>query len=424
MVHITLQRLVLRPLHVELKDILCLLDSLKKENKLWSSIYRKESVDLSLSANIILFAYRTYNKFGLKGEIEASLNALKSLLKVKLCKAKDLSSIPREDLLDILLCAVAVLKYCRNDEVHELVSKLYNEFYSENRKKIISVMSDYNPYTTVLPSLIALTVIYQKKHDFNSAELDKTINFYIDSVKNIKENSVDPSAVYWITEALKELADSVDYQESIIISLKQVEAIVADKLASRKNSLEHLSLDAALWYCHTIENLIEARSKLGLTIEQHIRKLHNSILKHIITTGSIVWKKTTYAEVLRGLRDGQAVSVEPKWPDIDLVTLSLLIGAYDRAERHIVTYITDYDLRQLSKVEKITFFIGTTSIIVGSFLAGTLRQNLFLSLEALLIAYGCSLLYSLLKQEIKKYPDLVLILLKLFKKMIRIFLST
>lgn len=437
MVHLGLKGCLRNPLYLELKEMLLTLDSLKEENKLWSSRCTKGGVDLSLSSIILWFTYRTYVKLNLVNEVKASLRMLESLLKVKLKDIRSLPKTPTEDLVEIFQCLITILKYYDELEVQKLAKELHDKLCMDHGyKEIISIMSDYDPYTIVLPSLIALTAIYLKKQGYKSACLDEVIRSYVELIKGLKSDTVDPSAVYWITENLLELASlGEDYIEIIKNRLKQVELIIVDELTSYRDYLEQLPIDKVLWYYHAVENLVQTYRKLNLSIDT-LKELHKTITNHTTSLGVISWMKTTYAGVLRRFRNKQYpyemfagfTETEAEVLNPDLVTLSLLIGAYERMEKHIVTYVTDYDLKRLAKVENATLIIGTMLIFSGSALITMVLIKLGISqitsiqwiigilpIGIALICCGYVMLRSLVKGEIKKPSDLVSILVKLVK---------
>lgn len=431
MVHISFKKKVKGPLYLELKDMLVLIDSLKEENKLWASRCKRNGVDLFLSSIILWFTNETYEKLGLAGEIKSSYETLKSLLEVKLLEVKKLSDTSLEDLLEVLQC-VATLMDKYSDKNLDLMNKLYAMFIDEFAY-LVGIVKTYSPYNTHLPSLIVLAATYMYgNRKLESSKLKEVISSYLENVEKVEEH-IDSSTLYWVITTLSKFLDlkvNNNYIGKTISVLKHVETIIIKNLISYKDRLEHLPLDKTLWYYHILEKYIQVLNKLELSTDPLIKKLYNAIMKRILKVGTFLWKKTAYGELLYGLRKsyGSLTSKSLERSDMDLVTLSLLIGAYEKMKKHVVTYVTDYDLERLTKIKSLSLAAGLILVILGTALItytlitySSTRMNVFTLIPSLafsiyVLSSGVNVLYSLFIDKVKSYKDLVKVILPIISK--------
>jgi len=430
------------PLYLELKDMLVTLDSLREEG-LWSSRQSGGAPDIGLSAVVLWLTYDAHVKLGLKERADATLKRLKSELMLKLGEeVRALSDIHRPSTLETLQCAVTVLGLYRG-EVDDL-AKVLSKMLSDERKALEKITREYTPYEYSVPSLLVLVYLYLKRRGQIPEGLEEVLTSYLKSVT--KSGEPDPSALYWLSEVLRELTNHEEYREHIKDKLMILEGVILGftrELGKREEILEYLSLDRALWLYLAIDNLIGVGERLRLPILWELRDLSNRLIKQITAVGVVTWKESAYGRILRAERSKRFIEgVEPfeeERLDVDLATLSLLIGAYSKMGRHIVTYVTQYDLRELEMIEKGVFFLGVVFTALGGFALFFLltsliaiafpglvaviplqeveipilnvsvppRYLILLVISLLFLGSGISVLYSLQSQEIKSLRDLL-----------------
>jgi len=424
------------PLYLELKDMLATLDSLREEG-LWSSRQSGSAPDIGLSSVVLWLTYDAHVKLGLRGHADASLKRLKSELMLKLGEEVGaLSDIHRLSTLEVLQCAVTVLGLWRGD-ADDLASKLGRRF-SDEWRNLQSIMGRYTPYEHSALSLLVLVALYLNRRGRALEGLKDVLESYINSIAKSQRPDLfaDTFALYWLTEVLRELANLEEYQGHVRDSLSMLEGFI--RLHTRGSGkgeevLEKLPLDKVLWLYLAVENLAEVEEKLRSSIDQELRALNVRLIKHITANGLIEWKESAYGRILRAQRDMRYIPLGEERLDTDLATLGLLIAAYTRMSRYIVTYVTEYDLRELSKLEKRAFFLGVTLTALGSFaMFSSLLAMVFPSLLLSLIqlqaveipylhlnilqffsiiflissAWGVNILYMLQRQEVKTPKDL------------------
>ena len=430
------------PLYLELKDMLSVLINVREANKLWSSRYQYEGVDLFTSSIILWFTKDAFKKFRLNDELMSSYKALESFITLKLSEIETLSNIPPENLLEILQGFVTISSIHRSKE---LELKIYDVFTCNKSKGTLPILiRRHNPYECQLSTLIILSMLQVSKLQNQKNILLNYIEEYLDQVSKVKTaNGIDVSSLYWIIVAIDKLLEmnlskNPNFKHKITLAVKSVEYAVSKSVHER--ILEDLPLDKALWYYHIIEKLISVKKKLKEDIEKSIKSIHKELMNNIIVSGRISWITSTYGSLLYNLRrEDVDISSYYSYIDsiatinLDLITLSLLISALVGMKKHIITYVTEYDLRLVGKIQLIAFIMGVLFLVIGSCLCTHIQQVIqflrpyivlympldtkhmfwiILSIALYLVIAGISLLYDLSRGAIMKTKDIGKTMLK------------
>lgn len=426
MVHLNLELKLKGPLYSELKEMLALIDSLKEPDKLWSSKHTKGTVDLFTSAIILWLTDEAYRKFNLKAELNASYRSLSSLLKLKVSEVNKAGKISLEDLLEILQCSTTLLQHY--DDKH--LRKVLFNFLSNNIKYLVRLINSYNVYSTCLPSLITIITVNfleeLSKHD--SKVTETIIHTFLEKISKERSTNANPLTFYWISEALMKLAKSrtiSTYRNQTTSALKHIESIIL-RSTEAFDELEYIPLDYFLWYYHFLENVFALSSTLRTEVDISIKRIHNNIMKYILSTGKILWLRTSYGNVFHKIREHAIkphirAKIKPEKQDIDLITLSLFIGALIKAGRHTISYITDYDLMKVEGARFAALLISIALIVLGiSILTGItialsaverlIYDRLFYA-SCIMILTGCYINYSTMRNKIHTYRDIYKVLL-------------
>lgn len=451
MVHINVEKSL--PAYLELKHMILLVDSLKDDIGLWSSKYSGSTIDLFVSSTIIWFTYEAHRSLGMINEINRSLKILEKTV-IAVTSPEEMHP---DKLLEILHCSTTILKY--GSPSQEFINAL-QKIYLNKHKQLINIIRTCNPYIEYLPSLITINIVSVSKFSNELKSLLRDIvKEYIRALREEESKDITPPALYWVLEALLKLISLLKIEKSlyrkdeIIAISKHIESIIVNNLSTFIDTLEDIPLDVVLWYYHILEDFIELEKKLKIHTSSLIEKYHSSLIRHILRIGLIKWKETVYSKILNDIREAilnpQSIALEKgkylKASTIDLITLSLLIGAYEKIGKYIVTYVTRYDLKYLKNIEKIALILGIAFLILGGSIATVLPQLITVLLQSIIILLqsllqlilqgqlvsvsspifsilylltyisfivnlltsGFWIIYSLIRQEIKSWRDLI-----------------
>lgn len=430
MVYMSIKKL--SPAYLEFKHMVLLINSLKDETGLWSSKYSGDTIDLFVSSVVIWFTYEAYRSLGLVNEIKISLEMLEKTI-IVVANSKDMSLTK---LLEILQCSATILKY--GNPSRELINTLKRVFLNR-QEQLISLVRSFNPYIDYLPSLIVINIANMAK--LSNSELGSllrnTVKEYLRALKERENRDATPLALYWVLEALLELMNLKEKglcrEDEIIAISKRIESLIVNSLSELMNSLEDMPLDIVLWYYHTLESFMKLEGMLKMRMDEPIGRYYSSIVRYILKVGLIKWKETAYAKILRDIRetllDSQNITLgKDQERSIDLITLSLLIGAYERIGSYVVTYITKHDLKQLKNVENAALILGIAFLILGGhtltisilqILQRSSIQYTYVFLTACFIAFGSWILYLLIRQGMKSWRDLINIVVLFIRTIVK-----
>jgi len=432
------------PYSAEIKDLITVLESLKTSDGLWPSRVRR-ATDLFISAIVLWLTGETYKKIGMYSKIKASYESLIRAILLKL-HDKPKENITHEELYELGQCLTSLLnleeKLTSLTWFDDLINYTHNVFSHDKVEELINL---YTPYYHSISSISVLSMLvlhlYSKPGNISESvnKLDIVINRYLEKLIVEDTKNIDPAAFYWMTETLKQLIQRRKIAKKFHsrLSVKELVDIICGKLPLLKmnmNLSELTPLDYTLWFFLSEENIIEISKLVKREINSQMLKEHDQLAKQILNKGRIFWLKSAYGECIYDARMREcATAEEVKFTTLDLITLSLLIKTYERIGKHVVTYITDADLRKLRGVERVSFALATILIIVGTMFLSystpllhiALTYNLpsYLTLDRLLItalftiAPGLAIMYSLIRGKIKKYSDILLIIISIVNKL-------
>jgi len=423
---VSLKNLPKAPYGTELKDMIITLNSLRESNGLWGSKLNPE-LDLYISSSILWFVSEAYRKYGLTNDLKYMCNALKNFIFLKLSDIEQLEVVRGRDLQEILQCFVTLFSNCNLDTYAK--NKIYD--YSLKIKQIIISKYKINPFEHNIFSLYVILVALFHKDAINMFTISmEYLNLLMTQRINTKD--VRTSALYWVTEALKIISKKIEklseYYEKIIPALKSIESFVISKVINCLNYKEnyHPSLSEIIWTYLCLENIYDIYNNLRIEIKKDIKKDLNLMIKLILSIGWIYWSENSYSRFLQEIRESTKFSylcineTNKRYSsiDIDLITLSILIHAYTRIGKHLITYVTEFERREFKKLHRLSFVVGSSIIFFSSFITGYILHmqslnifNLPLVIALLLfMSSGYEILYKLSKNEIQSDRDLLNIL--------------
>jgi len=355
------------PIYLELKDMMALLMSIREMNGLWSSRFNGDNIDLFLSSIILWFTKDAFEKMKLKREFEESLSSLASLIKLRLSNINTLEDLSFDELIEVLQSYIVLDEFGSTKDLQVRLAYIFNH---TDKKTLRSLIINTNPYTNHLSTLIILILFSIDKKLIDETNYIIIRDYFEQIEKGIDPHiRPDPSALYWmIILASKLFKENIGKHNEIVsklyLSIRNTVEFIIRKMASRLN-LDKIPYDTLLWLFHILDELVYSKQKSGEDVDNYLKRLYNSVIHYILSIGRVLWINSTYGSVLYRYRKERNILRDNEGVSIDLITLSLLISALVISRKCMVTFVTEYDLRNLNKVEKAAFILGLIMFSLG-----------------------------------------------------------
>ncbi|MEM0057168.1 MAG: hypothetical protein QXH96_01655 [Candidatus Geothermarchaeota archaeon] len=425
-----LKRDARKPLYIEVKGLLGELESRKEWNKLWSSRLLGDKPDIFVSSVVLWFTHEAYEKLKMKDRLKESYYALKDIILRRL-KKMDLALLNFREWLEIFQASLSLL---RKGQKYVNVSEMRNaliEIVKKNMEIIKGWLLNFDvidPLKNFCPTVVLMTMLEISLDD--SEGFSETFKKFLERISE-GSTEVDPMAVYWISELLLayicQKSKSGHEMHEIIrkVALEIYKLAVYEEMSPER--ISKLPLDKLLTYFLAGRNLLNISREIDLPTKE-LEKRYHLMLDFILHAGLIEFMnmKANLTPLFKSIYFEEGGS---SYYSFDTITLSLLIGSLEKSSRHIVTYITEYDLSKIEKIHKISFGIGSSLIIGSSFLlalilTGKLDLGFLYGIIMLSTIYaiivGLKIVYDLTKQSIKNLSDLKRDLLLLKERLLKL----
>lgn len=373
---------------------------------LWDSHFMQP--DIELSALILWFTKNAYKHYRQEHKYARSCDALIRILELHLRELnKKIYNIKERDVLTYLHAIATITKHYQSEEknVGSIIGGLI--------KYIIPIIERSKNYEFKMMAISLLVIIVLSIG--NMKDYPTIIDMYIHNIHKFwyNVNRWDSASIitclYWITESLKLLLEKHpdfrrDPQGKILSFAKGTEQFIIEKPLE---SIRNFALDIKLWVFFVINNLTSVYDFLGETISSRLSNINEQLEK----------------DILYGLPiDIELYVTKKKRRRLDLITVSLAIGALYLASKDIITYVTRWDIQNIDRTRKFIFFmgllavLGTTIIIPRTITSLTIVLSLPITIIAeiiiaeilifLVLLTGASILYNLAKGTIRSVRDL------------------